>query len=95
MRPAHRQGDSRVCDAITEVVGQSTVFVNDLLWAVQNDPDTHGDGGLIPTGTTVFIEDKLVIVHTPDHAQPDDLCPFQAIHCDPMTAQGSGDTFAY
>jgi hypothetical protein len=65
---------ARVCGATTVVVGQSTVFVNSKLWAVLNDPNSHGDGQLINTGTTVFIEGKPVIVHSPDPAMPDDLC---------------------
>ena len=70
----HRHGDSRDCGAKTVVVGQSTVFVNGRLWAVLNDPNTHGNGELINTGTTVFIEGKPVIVVSPDPAKPDRLC---------------------
>lgn len=96
MPAAHRNGDSRICGATTVVVGQSTVYVNDQLWAVQGDIDTHGAGGLIPSGSTVFVEDKPVIVHAPDSANPDSLCiPIGEPHCNPMTAQGSGDTNAY
>ncbi len=97
MPASHRNGDSRSCGATTVVVGQSTVFVNGRLWAVKDDLDSHGAGGLInSTGDTVFIEGKPVIVHGPDQAQPDDLCPVEGgEHCDPKTAEGSGDTFAY
>jgi hypothetical protein len=36
-----------------------------------------------------------VIVHAPDAAAPDDLCiPIGGPHCEPMTAEGSGATFA-
>lgn len=60
------------------------------------DPNSHGNGQLINSGTTVFIEGKLVIVNQPDNANPDDLCiPIGEPHCNPFTIQGSGDTFAY
>ncbi len=73
MPGAHRHGDTRFCTATTVVEGQSTVFVNGKLWAVQNDPNTHNEGRLIPiTGTTVFIEGKNVIVAVGDTATPDD-----------------------
>lgn len=94
---AHRHGDLRTCGATTVVTNQSTVFVNNKLWAVQGDKNTHGNGDLIAvTGTTVFVENKLVIVHGPDNALPDNLCPEEAgQHCTPFTAQGSGDTEIY
>ncbi len=90
MPPAHRNNDNRVCGAKTTVQNQSTVFVNDQLWAVKDTICSHGDGQLIPTGTTVFVEDKLVIVHTADNAHPDDTD-----EPNPKTAEGSGDVFAY
>jgi hypothetical protein len=63
---------------------------------VEGDVNTDGDGQLIPSGLSVFIQGKPVIVNTPDNAQPDDLCiPIGEPHCDPMTAAGSGATFAY
>lgn len=90
--PAHRNGDSRQCGATTIVEGQSSVFVNDRLWSVKNDPNTHGEGRLQPSGTTVFIEDKPVVVHRPDTATVDLLFHLPG----PVdTASGSGDTFAY
>ena len=96
MPKAHRNGDSRICGASTVVQNQSTVFVNGELWAVKGSEDNHGAGGLInTTGSTVFIEGINVIVHVPDHANPDNLCPVGDPHCDPMTAQGSDNVFAY
>lgn len=93
---AHRNGDSRTCGAATTVNGQTTVFVNNRLWAVAGDTNTHGSGGLIPTGSTIFVEGKLVIVHSPDPAFADDLCPIEGEpHCSPFTSQGSSDTVAY
>lgn len=85
----------RVCGAATVVQNQSTVFVHDKLWAVRGSFNNHSLGGLInSTGSTVLIEDKPVIVHGPDHANPDRLCPHDH-HCDPETAQGSDSVFAY
>lgn len=95
MPAAHRNGDLRTCGASTVVSGQSSVYVNGSLWAVQGDPNSHGGGGLIPSGTTVYVEGKLVIVNAPDNANPDVLCPILPIHCNPATAGGSPDTFAY
>jgi len=96
MPKAHRHSDARVCGASTIVTNQSTVFVNGLLWAVQGDPNDHLLGGLIPSGSTVTVEGILVIVDAPDHAEPDDICFSSGPpHCDPMTAGGSPDVFAY
>ena len=73
-KKSHRHGDARVCGAKTIVVGNHTVFVNGKLWAVKDDPNSHGKGNLINTGTTVFVEGKPVIVLSPDPAKPDGLC---------------------
>lgn len=90
MPEAHRNNDNRNCGAKTVVQGQSTVYVNGKLWAVKGDPNTHGNGRLINTGTTVFVEGINVIVHTPDNANPDN-----ADHNNPKTAEGSDDVYAY
>lgn len=95
MPEAHRDTDSRICGATTVVSGQSTVTVNGLLWAVEDDQDSHGGGGLIPTETTITIEGKPVIVNSPDSAKADLLCPIDPIHCNPKTNSGSGNVFAY
>lgn len=96
MSAAHLDGDARICGATTVVVGQSTVLVNSKLWAVEGDPNTHGAGNLIPSGSTVFIEGKPVIVHAADAAVADNLCPsLGGNHCAPATAAGSGDVNAY
>lgn len=92
--PAHLHGDARMCGATTVVVGQSSVYVNGKLWSVDGDPNTHGDGALI-TASNVKIEGKGVIVHRPDNASADALCPVEGgDHCAPKTAQGSGSVFA-
>lgn len=95
MPKAHRNGDPRVCGASTVVQNQGTVFCNGQLWAVDNSFNSHGNGGLIPSGSTVFCEGKPVIVHSADNSRPDNLCPQGGNHCNPATAGGSGDVFAY
>lgn len=64
------------------------------LWAVINDPNTHGGGNLIPANPqTVYIEGKNVIEHQ-DPAFPDSFCP-AGPHCNPATAEGSASVFVY
>lgn len=92
MPEAHRHADLRVCGAKTIVTGQSNVFVNGKLWAVEDDENEHGHGELIPTNSTVFISGKPVIVNTPDLAEPDNSghTPQQT-----KTAEGSTNVLAY
>ena len=90
MPRVHRHGDSRVCGATTVVQNQSTVYVNGKLWAVKDSINSHGNGQLINSGTTVFVNGLEVIVDSPDNAHPDN-----AGHPNPATAGGSGDVFAY
>ena len=92
MPKAHRNTDLRACSATTSVVGQSTVKVNSLLWAVKDDPNSHGAGNLINTVTTVRIEGKLVIVHSPDPATGDLAGHLPS---STKTAQGSPNVYAY
>ena len=92
MSQAHRDGDARACGAKTVVEGQNNVYVNGKLWAVKDDPNSHGDGGLIPSGSTVFINGKPVIVNKPDTAKIDDL---GHVGAEDETAEGSNDVFAY
>ena len=67
MPRVHRDTDARNCDGTTKVQSENTsVYVNDLLWAVRGTEETpaaHGGGPLINThGDTVFVEGKPVIV---------------------------------
>lgn len=90
MPGSHRNGDARICGAKTVVVNQNTVFVNSRLWAVRDDPNTHGNGNLINTvGYTVFIHEHPVIV-LGDDAKPDN-----AGHSNPKPAEASSNVFAY
>lgn len=98
MPRAHRDTDSRFCGASTMVIGQSTVYVNNLLWAVKDDPDDHcGMGELVPeVGLTVEIEGKLIICAVGDSAKEDyEGCI--TVHPPGATnpSGGSGDTFVY
>ena len=95
MPASHRNSDLRECDATTIVSGQSTVFVNGKLWAVEGDKNSHGDGDLVSSlASDIFISGKKVIV-VGDQAIADDLCPILGEpHCMPGASQGSGDVFA-
>lgn len=89
MPGAHRNDDLRYCMAKTIVVGQSTVRVNGKLWAVQDDPNTHGEGNLKSVvGSTVHIEGKRVIVAVGDIALPD-LALHPVPPTDPATASAN------
>jgi len=92
---AHRNTDARTCGATTIVSGQSTVFVNGLLWAVNADQNTDGGGGLIASGSTVKINNKPIIING-DSADPDSLCPVPGgAHCAPAAAAGSPNVRCY
>jgi hypothetical protein len=95
-KAAHIHGHSRACGATTVVTGQSTVYVNDQLWAVVGDRNTHGGGPLTnTTGSTIFVENKNIIVHGPDKTTGDCVDPKHNAPDENETAQGSGDTFCY
>jgi hypothetical protein len=92
MPKAHRHADSRVCGASTIVVGQTSVKVNGRLWAVKDDPNSHGGGELIPSFNSVTIAGKRVIVHTPDQAKIDG---FDHVGMADATSGHSGSVSAY
>lgn len=75
MPGAHRNGDKRFCNASTIVSGQSTVFVNGKLWAVEDDLDSHClQGALKPIygPRNVYIENKHIICAIGDAASSDE-----------------------
>lgn len=88
MPGTHRNTDSRSCGARTIVVGQSSVFVNGLLWSVNGDPNNHGNGNLIASINNVLIEGKAPIIRG-DSARPDNLD-----HINPSASGASGDVFS-
>lgn len=90
--PIHRDTDSRICGARTIVQKQSTVYANNLLVAVDRDPNSHGGGNLIAACNNVFVENSLVVNNTRDNSFPDGLCPAPP-HCNPQTNQGSPNVF--
>ena len=94
MPGAHRNNDLRYCGAITEVIQQSTVFVNDELWAVQGDTCDHADGLLYAVygAKNIYVENKLIICAPGDKATPDDF-GHTSPQVDPSTA--SSDTIVY
>ena len=74
MPPVHLDQMLRYCGALTQVTGQSTVFMNGVLAAVEGDKDTHGNGGdLIQQygPGNIFINGKKLIVAMGDVAAPD------------------------
>lgn len=92
-KPVHRNTDDRSCGADTVVEGNSTVFANDLLVSVNNDPNSHGEGRLIAGANQVYAENKLV-VRRDDNANPDNLCGDPGDHCSPEAINGSPNVFA-
>lgn len=96
MPGCHRNDDSRYCGAATIVTHQTKVRVNNQLWAVNGDLDTHKTGPLIavyPT-LTVRIENILIICAPGDHAGDEPYPPFHAAPATwPSTA--STDTWVY
>ena len=97
MPSVHRNTDSRACGALTTVIGQSTVYVNNLLWAVEFDTDTHCDpkGPLKPTKRQIFIQNKNVIVVNDGFHANDFEPPLCIIPHSPTAKGGSSDTSAY
>lgn len=74
MPGAHRDTDKRFCDAKTIVTGQSTVYVNGLLWAVEGDLDDHCNQGALQAvygSKSIYIEGKNIICAVGDIAAPD------------------------
>jgi hypothetical protein len=60
----HRQDDDRACQAKTQVTGQSSVYANGKLYAVEGDQEDHGGGALEARygGKNVFAEGIRIIV---------------------------------
>jgi uncharacterized Zn-binding protein involved in type VI secretion len=91
MPKAHRDNDSRTCGAKTLVSGQSNVYVEGKLWAVNGDENNHDLGKLRSVvGSKVKINNIRVIVQG-DQASPD------KIHSEPLTWPSSfaSKTYAY
>lgn len=93
MSGAHRNTDSRACGASTVTLQSKEVYVNSLLWSIDNDPNSHGGGALSAKVNNVFIGGTMV-VNISDSAAPDSLCaPLGGAHCGPSATGGSSDVF--
>lgn len=99
MPRAHRDTDKRMCQAETIVSGQSTVFVNMKLWAVEFDLDTHCNAGALRAvygPPSVLIENKYVICAVGDDAELDyEGCELEHPKGSTKPLTGSPDTFVY
>ena len=93
MPGAHRDTDLRSCGATTVSAQGRSVYVNGLLWSIDQDPNSDGDGGLIAATNNVFIG-GIAVCNENDDAAPDALCPIPGgPHCAPAAAAGSSDVF--
>ena len=93
MPPVHRDTDVRSCGALTISSQSKNVYVNGLLWAIEGDTETHGDGQLIASVKNIFIGGKRIIIKG-DSAAPDDVCPVAGgAHCDPIAVGASPNVF--
>jgi hypothetical protein len=89
MPEIHRHGDSRACGATTVVTGQSNVYADGKLVAVDGDANTDGNGNLVAASNEVYINSKKVVING-NSAGPDGLCiPIGAAHCAPNASSGS------
>jgi len=96
MAAIHRDTDLRACGATTNVVGQSSVYVNGLLASVKNDPNSHRDGNLnanINDGT-VFIENQLVVLLGSSASKDKKYITEGVPHNNPSATTASPDVFA-
>lgn len=83
---------------MTQVTGQSSVFINNALAAVEGDKNDHGNGGDLIQHYgqgNIFIEGKKLIVAMGDRAMPDNLGTLRHPFAPTDPAQGSPNVFAY
>lgn len=93
MSGVHRDTDVRTCGASTISTQSKNVYVNNLLWAINGDPNSHGGGNIIAVVNNVFIG-GIMVTNIGDSAAPDSLCPIPGgPHCAPATASGSTNVF--
>lgn len=93
MSGVHRNTDSRACGASTVSAQGRNVYVNNLLWSINGDPNSHGAGNIIAAVNNVFIG-GIMAVNIGDSAVPDALCPpLGGAHCAPTTTGGSSNVF--
>jgi hypothetical protein len=93
MPAVHRDSDSRVCGATTVSAQNKNVFVNNLLWAIDGDPNSDQSGGLVAGTNNVFIG-GIAVCNNNDTALPDSLCStIGGSHCGPNAVGGSDNVF--
>lgn len=97
MPGAHRDQDSRFCGGKTTVTNQTTIYVNNQLWAVEGDEVAdHGGGGSLKSvmgGSSVLIENKPIIVAVGDTTLNNDNQGHSPGQADPQGR--SSNVFAY
>jgi uncharacterized Zn-binding protein involved in type VI secretion len=93
MSAVHRDTDSRACGASTVSAQSRNVYVNNLLWSIDGDPNSHGAGNISAAVNNVFIG-GIMAVNVGDPAAPDSLCPpLGGAHCAPSTTGGSSNVY--
>jgi len=95
MAAVHRDTDSRVCGAQT-IAANPNVYTNNLLTAVDRNPDSHGGGNLNASNPNVYIGGKLVVI-VGNGASADSLCGKIGHgghgHCNPKATSGSPNVY--
>lgn len=95
MVEVHRNGDSRACGASTVVAGQGFVYVDDQLWAVAGDPNSHGGGALNAGQIAAIYINDIRVIGVGDSAGADALCPVVGPpHCSPDATSGDSNVTA-
>lgn len=90
MPGVHRDSDSRGCGAST-IAANPNVYTNNLLTAVDGNPNSHGGGELKAANPNVYIGNILVVI-LGNSASADTYCPLPG-HCDPHATSASGNVF--
>lgn len=92
MAGVHRDTDSRACGARTNA-SNPNVYANNLLCAVDGNPNSHGGGNLKAANPNVYIGGILVVING-NSASPDSLCPLPGgAHCAPSATSASGNVY--
>jgi hypothetical protein len=93
MPAVHRDTDLRVCGARTVSAQTRNVYVNNLLWSIDKDLNSHGEGALVAATNNVFIG-GIMVCNNNDTSAPDSLCPTAGgAHCAPGASGGSNNVF--
>jgi hypothetical protein len=94
--PVHLDTMLRYCQAITQVTGQQKVTIGGLLAAVQNDKDSHNNGGALQAmQSKITIQGLPMIVAMQDKGAPDSIGMLMHPITPTDPAQGSNKVSAY